>query len=212
MAPDTTPTDERGRQRLGLTFDYLCPFARNANEHVVTALSSTAPWAVEFEPFSLAQSHVAEGESAVWDRTDALRQSGLLALAVSVTVRRLVPDRFLAAHLELFALRHDHGRDLRDPSELAAALDRAGVDAHPILDAAREDGIAEVARSHERMVRDHAVWGVPTFIGSRRAVFVRILDRPDGDTALATRRIARVVELLEEEPELHEFKQVDLPQ
>jgi hypothetical protein len=60
-------------------------------------------------------------------------------------------------------------------------------------------------------VADHEVWGVPTFIGSRRAAFVRILDRPNGDGSIATHRIARVLELLEGDPELHEFKQVDLP-
>lgn len=197
--------------RFGLTFDYLCPFARNANEHVVTALTAGAPWQVTFEPFSLAQSHALEGEPAVWDRPNALRQSGLLALAVGVTVQRLAPERFLAAHLELFALRHDLGRDLRDTDELGAALERAEVEPTAILEAAHREGIAEVARTHQRMAGGHQVWGVPTFIGSERAVFVRVLDRPDGDVTLATRRIERVIELLEGEPELHEFKQVDLP-
>jgi hypothetical protein len=198
-------------RRFALTFDYLCPFARNANEHVVAALRDGAPWQVTFEPFSLTQSHTDDGEPAVWDRPDAARHSGLLALAVGVTVRRLAPERFLAAHLELFAVRHDHGRDLRDGDELAAALSRADIEPEVVLAAARQDGISEVARTHERMVRDHQVWGVPTFIGSRRAVFARILDRPAGDATVATRRIGRVLELLEDEPELHEFKQVDLP-
>jgi hypothetical protein len=197
--------------QFGLTFDYLCPFARNANEHVVTALQGGAPWEVDFAPFSLSQAHAGEDEVAVWERPDAQRQSGLLALAVAMSVRAMAPERFLAAHVELFALRHDLGRDLRDEQELAGALQRAGLAPTPLLARAREQGFSEVAASHRRLVSEHQVWGVPTFIGSGRAVFVRILDRPQDDPGRAMRRIGRVVELLEEEAELHEFKQVDLP-
>jgi hypothetical protein len=196
---------------FGLTYDYLCPFARNANEHVVTALQGGAPWEVTFEPFSLTQGHTDEGDVPVWERADAARQSGLLALAVSSSVHALAPERFLAAHLELFAVRHDLGRDLRDEQELARALERAGLDPAPIIQRAGQEGMEEVATAHTRMATEHKVWGVPTFIGSERAVFVRILDRPEGDAGRATQRIARVLELLDGERELHEFKQVDLP-
>ena len=41
-----------GRQ-FAITFDYLCPFARIANEVVVDALSDGLDWDVEFLPFSL---------------------------------------------------------------------------------------------------------------------------------------------------------------
>jgi hypothetical protein len=52
---------------------------------------------------------------------------------------------------------------------------------------------------------------VPTFLAGDRAVFVRLLDRPEGDGELGRRRIEHVVDLVEGEPMLHEFKQVDLP-
>jgi hypothetical protein len=197
--------------RFGLSFDYLCPFARNANEHVITALEAGADWTVDLAPFSLSQSHLEEGAPDVWERPDAAAVSGLLALAVGVSVRALEPERFLAAHRELFAARHDHGLDLRDPSVLSAALRRALVRPEPILDRAHSVGIDEVAASHRALVDDHQVWGVPTFIGSRRATFVRILDRPEGDADRARRRIERILLLLEDELDLHEFKQVDLP-
>jgi hypothetical protein len=196
--------------RFGITYDYLCPFARNANEHVVTALRAGAPWEVDFRPFSLAQAKVDEGEPALWRRGDVLTHSGVLALTAAEVVRSVAPDRFLAVHLELFALRHDHGGDLRDAEQVARALGRGGVDASLVLEGA-SDGLAAVAASHSRLVEEHEVWGVPTFIGSQRSVFVRILDRPDGDGEVARRRIERVLELLEDEPQLHEFKQVDLP-
>ena len=194
--------------RFGITYDYLCPFARNANEHVVAALRGGAGWDVTFEPYSLAQNKVEDGAAAVWDREDALAQSGILALAVAELVRVRDPERFPAVHVELFALRHDRGEDLRDPAPVAAALGRAGAD--PALVDGAAEGLPALAERHGRMVA-REVWGVPTFLGSDRAVFVRVLDRPDGDAALARRRIERIVELVEGEPMVHEFKQVDLP-
>jgi hypothetical protein len=196
--------------RFGLTYDYLCPFARNANEHAVLALRDGADLDISFLPFSLTQSHVEDGEVAVWDRERPLRRSGLLALAAAEAVREQDPARFLDAHLALFALRHDDGGDLRDPAQVAAALTAIGVDG-PATVAAAPEALARVATTHRRLVDEHAVWGVPTFVGSERAVFVRFLDRPGGDAALARHRIDVVTGLLEGEPALHEFKQVDLP-
>jgi len=194
--------------RFGITYDYLCPFARNANEHVVAALRGGADWDVTFEPYSLTQNKVEDGEPAVWDRDDALAQSGVLALAVAELVRARDPERFPDVHVELFALRHDHGEDLRDPARVREALGRAGADPGLVDDAAA--GLPALRDGHARMVA-REVWGVPTFLGSDRAVFVRILDRPEGDAALARRRVERIVELVEGEPMVHEFKQVDLP-
>lgn len=55
--------------RFDITFDYLCPFARNANEAVVKGLRQGRDWDVAFRPFSLAQVHVEEGEPSVFDDT-----------------------------------------------------------------------------------------------------------------------------------------------
>jgi hypothetical protein len=195
--------------RFDLTYDYLCPFARNANEHVVAGLRAGAPWDVTFVPFSLTQAKAAETGELRWDAPQILRRSGMLALAVAELVRDRTPERFLDAHRELFALRHDRGEDLRDPSRIAEALGRAGVE--PNLVDVAEDGIAAVRAGHERLVA-REVWGVPTFVGSRRAVFVRLLDRPGPDPTGSVARIEDIVRLIEAEPMLHEFKQVDLPQ
>jgi len=56
----------------------------------------------------------------------------------------------------------------------------------------------------------HHVWGVPTFIIGDRAVFVRLMHRPDGDAALATATIERVLGLLDW-PDLNEFKHTTVP-
>jgi hypothetical protein len=46
---------------FAVTWDYRCPFARNAHEHVLTGLTAGADWQVTFVPFSLGQVHVEEG-------------------------------------------------------------------------------------------------------------------------------------------------------
>src|SRR5215813_9086562 len=93
-----------------ITYDYRCPFARNAHEHVLDALEAGADWEVTFVPFSLGQVHVAEGQPDVWDDPEA--DTGLLALQAGTVVRDKFPDRFLAVHRALFALRHDEGLQL----------------------------------------------------------------------------------------------------
>ncbi len=60
---------------FAVTWDYRCPFARNAHEHVLDALADGADWDVTFLPFSLGQVHVEEGQPDVWDNPDA--DSGL---------------------------------------------------------------------------------------------------------------------------------------
>ena len=76
-------------------------------------------------PFSLSQGHVPEGGTPVWD--DPEQAPDLLALAAGVVVRDQYPDRFLAAHVALFAARHDEGLDLRHPEVVASVLDRVGL-------------------------------------------------------------------------------------
>jgi len=199
-------------RRFAITFDYLCPFARNASEHVVTGLRAGADWDVSFLPYSLAQGHVEEGQQDVWERAEPHAVAGVLALQVGLLVRDRYPDRFLEVHEALFAARHDRGEDIKDRDVLAGTLERAGVPAEEVFRAVAEGGpLGQLQKEHEQAVQAHQVWGVPTFITDRRAVFVRLLDRPAGDAAAATARIEQVVHLVDSSLQLHEFKQADLP-
>ena len=200
---DATP------RTFSVTWDYRCPFARNAHEHVVAGLRAGAAWDVTFVAFSLGQAHVAEGEPAVWDHPEA--ETGLLALQAGIVVRDTQPDRFLDAHEALFALRHDHGGHLRDEAALRATLESAGVDVEAVFaDIATGKPLLKVREEHEGTVADHGTWGVPTFGVGAEASFVRLMDRPQGDGAHAIRTIERVLDLLEW-PELNEFKHPRLP-
>lgn len=201
---------------FALTWDYRCPFARNAHEHVLAGLAGSADWDVTYVAFSLGQVHVAEGEPPIWDRPG--EDSGLAALRLGVVVRDQRPDVFAAVHRDLFALRHDHARALADPTELRAVLaPHVGGDAaDELLAAAGDDAsLATVRAEHERVVAERAVWGVPTFMtGPSAAVFVRVMDRNPGITAEDRGRgrvaVERILDLLEWD-ELNEYKHTSIP-
>jgi hypothetical protein len=195
--------------QFAVTWDYRCPFARNAHEHIVEGLRGGADWDVTFVPFSLGQVHVAEGEPDVWDRPES--DSGLMALQAAVVVRDRFPEHFLDVHEALFALRHDQGRHLEDEAEVRKLLADHGVDAEAVF-AEIESGaaLAMVRDEHTGAARDNDVWGVPTFVQGDKAVFVRLMERPNGDADLARHTIDRVVDLLGGFPELNEFKHTSL--
>lgn len=197
---------------LSVTWDYRCPFARNAHEHLLTGLAAAADWRVTFVPFSLGQVHVAEGEPDVWDKPE--QDKGILALQAGVIVRDRYPTRFPQVHRALFAARHDAGEHLEDPRVVRDVLRAAGVESGEVF-ALIDDGSAlgQVRAEHEAAVAEHNVWGVPTFLTGGQAVFVRLMERaePDADPARSIRIIERVVKLATEEPDLNEFKHTSIP-
>ena len=195
---------------FAITWDYRCPYARNAHEHVVEALQSGAPWDVQFVSFSLDQTHVGEGGAAVWDEPD--RYPGLLANEVGIVVRDRFPDRFLSAHVALFAARHDRSLDTRQRDVLAGILRDTGIDAAAVM-AEVDDGwpLETFRKEHETAVAAHQGFGVPTCITGARAAFVRVLTRPAGDVALATSTIERIVDLTAGWSDLNELKHTSIP-
>jgi hypothetical protein len=204
---DTLPSIAR---EFSVTWDYRCPFARNAHEHLLTAIEAGAPYDVTFVPFSLNQMHLEEGAPPVFD--DPTRHRDLLAMLVGIVVRDRRPEQWLAVHRGLFALRHDEGRDLREEPELRSVLESNGVDADSVFgEIASGWPLDTFRKEHDAAEREHAVWGVPTFIVGNQAAFVRIMTRPNGEAATARRTIDRILGLLEEFPELNELKHTSIP-
>jgi 2-hydroxychromene-2-carboxylate isomerase len=193
---------------FAVTWDYRCPFARNAHEHVLKALEAGADWDVRFVPFSLGQVHVAEGEPDIWERPQD--DSGLIALQAGVVVRDRWPDKFFAVHRALFALRHDEGRRFEE-SEVRRVLTEQDVDADAVFtEIATGTPLTRIRDEHTTAAEGHEVWGVPTFVLGDQAVFVRVMDRPAEDSEKATRTIQRILDLLVDAPELNEFKHTSL--
>ena len=197
-------------RRFALTHDYLCPFARNAAEVVVRALQAGEPFELDFRAFSLSQVHLEEGETPVWE-PGAEARSGVLALQWGLAVRDELPERFPDVHLALFAARHDQGRDLNDPEVLAAAVASGGVDPDEVAKlVAGGAPAAALAADHTWAADTARVFGVPTFVTDRRAVFVRLMGRPDTPAA-ARATLDRVLAMVEDWPDLNEFKATAIP-
>ena len=76
-----------------VTWDYLCPFARNAHEHLAVGLQAGADWDVHFRFFSLSQAHHSDDE--VWaspaDYSGVL--AGLTGIVLQGEATRPLPGR-----------------------------------------------------------------------------------------------------------------------
>jgi protein-disulfide isomerase-like protein with CxxC motif len=192
---------------ISVTFDYRCPFARNAHEGVVAAMRSGALTDVEwrFVAFSLDQSHLEEGQVSVWDQEPAEWGTGVLALLYGIAVRDTFPDQFLDAHLALFAARHDQGRKLDDEAVLRDVVASVGLDADAVTDEVGSGRpLKTLMTEHVQAVDEWDVFGVPTFVEGDQAVFVRFMDRGRVDD------LERMVDLLTW-TRLNEFKRTRLP-
>jgi hypothetical protein len=192
-----------------VTFDYRCPYARIAHDHVITGLRGGADWDVQFLPFSLGQAHVEPGMPDVWDAPES--DSGMLALQAAIAVRDTMPARFVDLHEALFRHRHVEAGSLRDRAVLADVLASVGLDVDEVfaeVDSGRP--LATIKDQHTSYVASHAVWGVPTFIVDDRAVFVRLLQRADGDEHLAISTVERLLDQIEW-PILNELKHTTVP-
>ncbi|MGE0878055.1 MAG: protein-disulfide isomerase [Acidimicrobiia bacterium] len=194
--------------QFAVTWDYRCPFARNAHEHLIAGLKAGADWDVTFLPFSLTQAHVEEGQPSGWEEPE--KDTGLIALMAGVVVRDRFPEQFLDVHQALFSARHDKGLRISEPQVVRDALTEAAADADAVFAEIEAGWPLKVVRTeHEQWVESHEVWGVPTFIAGESAVFIRFMHRPHGDGELAKTTINRVAGLLEW-PELNEFKHTSL--
>ena len=195
--------------RFAVTYDYRCPYGRIVHDHLYWGLRGGADWDVHFVPFCLGQTHVEPGEPDIWERPE--QDSGLLALQLSVAIRVTQAERFLEAHHALYEHRHADAGNLRDLDLLLEVVSGVGVDA---LAARRElesgRPLATIRDEHTTYARTHQVWGVPVFIQDDKAVFVRLLDRPNGDEALARRTIDRIIENISWDS-LNEFKHTSVP-
>lgn len=195
---------------FAVTYDYRCPFARNAHEHIVAAKRAGGTWDVEFLPFSLTQAHAEDEGRVVWE--DPEREPELLAVESSIVVKEQYPDLFEEVHISLFAARHDEGRDLRSREVVGDVLREHGVDPGKVFNAIDQGWPRQAFRkAHEAAVADHAVFGVPTFIVGNDAVFVRIMTRPGPDVGSSLAIIERVLDFSVAHPELNELKHTTIP-
>ncbi|MGZ4803467.1 MAG: DsbA family protein [Acidimicrobiia bacterium] len=186
------------------TFDYRCPFARNGHEAIINALENGADLKVHYQAFSLDQVHVEEGEPPVWEREPSGWGTGTTALLYGIAVRDAFPEKFLEAHVELFAQRHDHGLKLGHEDVLEAAVTRVGLDADEVkAEVWSGRPLKTLAAEHTEAVERWSVFGVPTYCEGEEAVFIRFMERGRGDDLM------RALELLQW-TRLNEFKRTKI--
>jgi 2-hydroxychromene-2-carboxylate isomerase len=190
---------------FAVTFDYRCPFARNAHEAVVTGLREKRDWNVRFLPFSLDQVHAEEGQPPVWDRPPNERGTGVLALQWGIAVRDHFFDKFYDFHVELFAARHDHALKLGHEDVIRDVAAKVGLDVDAVA-AEVESGrpLKTLAEEHTEAAKDWEVFGVPTFIDGTSAVFIRFMERNRADD------VDRALELLPW-TRMNEYKHTRIP-
>lgn len=191
-------------RQFAATWDYRCPFARNAHEAIVKALRDGSGWEVTFLAFSLDQAHVEEGDPLVWELPAGERGSGVLPLQWGITVRDRFPDEFFDFHVATFAARFDDGRKIGDEQVLRDVAVSVGLEPDLIAKEV-EDGwpLETLAREHRECVDRWAVFGVPTLIVGEEAVFVRLMERERVDD------LERVLDLVEW-TRLNEFKRTTI--
>ncbi|HXY93388.1 MAG TPA: DsbA family protein [Acidimicrobiia bacterium] len=190
---------------VAVTFDYRCPFAYNGNLAAINAIRGGTDIEFRFVPFSLDQVHVSEGEPAMWERDPADWGSGMRALLYGIAVRDTFGDAFFDAHIELFAARHEHGKQLGEEDVLKEAVAAAGLDADKVAEEAWSGRpLKTLQAEHTECVDQHGVFGVPTFWEDGQAAFVRFMSRGDVDD------LARMLEFLTWS-ELNEFKRPRIP-
>ena len=192
-------------RQFGVSFDYRCPFARNGHESVVAGLRAGRDWDVTFIPFSLDQVHVEEGEPAIWDRAPEDQGSGVKALCWGIAVRDEFPDKFLDWHLATFKARHEEGAKIAKDEVLAEIATSVGLDPAAVAaEVATGRPLKTLAQSHTDAVKNHSIFGVPTFVVGEQAAFVRLMDRANPED------VDRILDLLEW-TDLNEFKHTTVP-
>ena len=193
-------------RQFAVTWDYRCPFARNAHEALVEGIRQGRDWDVRFWPFSLDQVHVEEGDTPVWERDlDEKGVSGLRALLWGVAVRDAFPDQFLDFHLATFRARHDEGKKIAEEGVLREAAATVGLDPDAVAEeVASGRPLKAVMAEHTEAVDRYAVFGVPTIIDGDEAVFVRLMER--GNVADFERALDLVGDV-----RINEFKRTRIP-
>lgn len=196
-------------KNFDVSYDYRCPFARNIHLHLIAALNAGADFDVNFIPWTMSQGYKSVGAPDVWN--DPSRDSDVLALAVSTSVRDQQPELFLTAHEALFRARHERAIRLVTMEEIDQVLARLGVDMQRVRDDVATRRPHQVIGESFAQFERYEAFGVPTFVVNGDATFVRYMTGPSDNAHDSIKMLDALVTLMEHEPELNEFKHTRVP-
>lgn len=188
----------------------MCPFVYRTSVLLQNVSDSgQRTLSIGWRYFSLAQVNSKDDGWTVWDAPDSEPVRGRLAFKAAEAARR--QGRFEDFHRPLLHARH---RDRLDIDEVAV-VERVAVEAGLDLDRFRKDVadpdiIRALARDHETAVKEHGIFGTPTFVFPGGAsAYVRLSEAPDGSDAV--RVFDRIVSVAGDEPRILEIKRPNKP-
>jgi protein-disulfide isomerase-like protein with CxxC motif len=191
-----------------LSYDYRCPFAKNIHLHAVAALKGGADLQIEFMPWTMSQNYRAEGAPDVWN--DEKKDSELLSLAISTSIRDQQPALFLDVHEAFFRARHEQGVRLVSWEQIEPILAPLGVDIEKVKqDVASRRPHQVIGETFTEFTRYEA-FGVPTFVVNGDATFVRYMEGPESPQK-SGELLTSLVTLMSSQSALNEFKHTRVP-
>jgi predicted DsbA family dithiol-disulfide isomerase len=164
---------------------------------------------VRWRYFSLAQVNSKDDGWTVWEAPESEVVKGRLAFKAAEAARR--QDRFEDFHLPLLHARHRDRLDIDD----VAIVERVAVEAGLDLDRFRKDVadpeiVNAIARDHLPAVKEHGIFGTPTFLfPSGAAAYVRLSEAPEGSDAVKI--FDKIVSVAGDEPRILEIKRPNKP-
>ena len=193
-----------------LFYDYRCPFVYRASlllQNVRDSGERTLD--VRWRYFSLAQVNSKDDGWTVWGAPESEFVKGRLAFKAAEAARR--QDRFEDFHMPLLHARHRDRLDIDD----VAIVERVAVEAGLDLDRFRKDVadpeiVHAIARDHQPAVKEHGIFGTPTFLfPSGAAAYVRLSEPPEGLDAVKI--FDKIVSVAGDEPRILEIKRPNKP-
>lgn len=193
---------------LEVFYDYSCPFVYRASVMLQNA-GRSRKLNVRWSYFSLTQVNSRDDGWTVWGAPASERVPGRPAFMAAEAARR--QHRFDEFHLPLLQAKHHDRLEIDRPE----VVERLAVDSGLDLELFRQDLadpriLATLERDHLRGVREHGVFGTPTFVfpdGS--AAYVRLAEAPEPSDAI--RVLDRVISVAAAEPSILEIKRPRKP-
>ncbi len=139
---------------------------------------------VRWRYFSLTQVNSQREGWTVWAAPAGEPVTGRLAFQAAEAARR--QGRFDQLHRALLEARHRDDLDLDDPAVIEKTAENAGLNLRRLRkDTAAPDILEALRNDHQHAVREHGVFGTPTFVfPNGAAAYVRVRPAPEGQAAL----------------------------
>jgi predicted DsbA family dithiol-disulfide isomerase len=196
--------------QFDLFYDYMCPFVYRASVLLQNVRDSgERTLDVRWRYFSLAQVNSKDDGWTIWDAPASERARGQLAFKAAEAARR--QDRFGDFHLSLLQARHRDRLDIDEVAIVERVADEAGLDLDRFRKDVSDPDIAQaIARDHQPAVKEHGVFGTPTFLfPNGAAAYVRISEAPNGHDAIKV--FDQIVSVAGGEPRILEIKRPNKP-